>query len=229
MNKSKLWTRLKELVVNPTIPYVGSTKQDIEDEIKRIEREDKKKIKTKKAKKIYEDSLDKYDKKCDKDFMNKYFKVGEKCSICYEKIDNIQYMLPCNHVFHGTCITRMFFIHINNKCPLCRSQFTFNYPLSKKNKSKLKKRMIDKYSNSNGRIPMRDIMELYLFINTKSMWTPKWLKCSITASIKHIESELDGNVHYIDDSSITIRYLPDCIEIYDESECNCCCISYHYH
>ena len=49
-------------------------------------------------------------------------KLKEECSICYEKINNIesQAIISCQHLFHDNCIK----MWLNKKlsCPLCRKK-----------------------------------------------------------------------------------------------------------
>ena len=46
---------------------------------------------------------------------------GEECSICFQKFDNDNYQMPCNHNFHQKCILDWF--DKKKNCPLCRQQF----------------------------------------------------------------------------------------------------------
>ncbi len=41
-----------------------------------------------------------------------------ECSICYEPLVNDTFILPCNHIFHTTCMNR--WIQESNTCPYCR-------------------------------------------------------------------------------------------------------------
>ncbi len=43
-----------------------------------------------------------------------------ECSICYEPLVNDTIILPCNHVFHNTCMNSWVNINNNNSCPYCR-------------------------------------------------------------------------------------------------------------
>lgn len=44
---------------------------------------------------------------------------SNECSICYEPLINNTTKLPCNHIFHNTCINSWITIN-NNTCPYCR-------------------------------------------------------------------------------------------------------------
>ena len=54
---------------------------------------------------------------------------NDKCSICLES--SCDYILPCNHIYHETCIIK--WIERQNKitCPLCRKEYK-NLILKKK-------------------------------------------------------------------------------------------------
>jgi hypothetical protein len=60
-----------------------------------------------------------------------YIKIGEECSICYEKILNRKtaFLTDCGHAFHYKCIIDYDFINIFNKngvyCPLCREDMGY--------------------------------------------------------------------------------------------------------
>ncbi|WCJ19592.1 RING/U-box superfamily protein [Euphorbia peplus] len=44
----------------------------------------------------------------------------EDCGICLEEITEIGAGMPCDHVFHRTCIEK--WLNISHSCPLCRSE-----------------------------------------------------------------------------------------------------------
>ena len=53
--------------------------------------------------------------------------MSTKCPICYDDIQkNNLTKLPCSHTFHFNCIMELYNQSqpYNNKCPLCRTQFT---------------------------------------------------------------------------------------------------------
>jgi hypothetical protein len=52
--------------------------------------------------------------------MQEYYNNLEDCPICFQKVGLRRgEILPCNHIFHNTCISRWF--ENNNTCPTCRT------------------------------------------------------------------------------------------------------------
>jgi len=54
---------------------------------------------------------------------------NEKCSICLGTHTMSSVKLPCNHIFHYTCVHDMIITHNNKKCPICRNSFEYQLPI----------------------------------------------------------------------------------------------------
>ena len=209
MNKIESWDYLKYILENnkkkigsvkSDIKYVGSTKKDIEEEIDLYERlinrnKDKEKL-------LLLIKLKRHTK--------------NDCSICYDKIINIQFEIPgCKHVFHNSCIQNLFFIYNKNRCPLCRREFYFHSIPSKKQKIKLKKRIMKHISNDDGNvIPLRTISNLHIFICLNSCWIPNWLDRVMNGMSRWNWSNFKRINNYSMDN-VSVMIDNDCVDVID--------------
>lgn len=149
MSKNELWKKYKELKLDDDITatdlvthYREFTKTDLRILIE-TKLWKKEKLATKSAKRAL-----------------------STCAICYNNYqDAAGVPLACNHIFHSLCLEEMYFIHSDNKCPLCRAEFTLKLPKSKKRRRKLKKK-IRQYliQKLEGTISCYDIIKYCKFI-----------------------------------------------------------------
>ncbi len=133
MSRSTSWSRLKILRVEYLnlfgveypydIRYFISTISILEEHIKRIT------------------SLIDRKKEDDKKDM-----LIDDCSICTEKLYDFM-TLDCSHKFHARCIRELFFIYMQDRCPICRSNYVYKFPINrsarKKHKKHIKKMFFD--------------------------------------------------------------------------------------
>ena len=175
MLKSNLWKELKQLVDNfndicnddeklklPLI-YRKATLKDLKKEISKV-------------RSTIQIKIESYRKEKEDDKKAKAITIRDNlplCPICIEPMDHGM-ILSCKHKFHHACIRELFFIHLNDKCPLCRKIYI--YPVSKNHRSKkrLKTFILNKYSKSSykydgQKISCIDVMKLFVFCYSKGI------------------------------------------------------------
>jgi hypothetical protein len=57
------------------------------------------------------------------DAIETYKKEMNICAICYGTIEKKE-TLVCNHSYCNECLIQLFFIYIDDKCPVCRKTYT---------------------------------------------------------------------------------------------------------
>ena len=159
-SKTIAWRELTKLTGygRQNIAYVYATTQIIKEKIMAI--------KERRGLDMYKKSLDIFNK--NRELKRVYDQSDERCAVCWYKLNkNNVIILTCNHTFHHSCIKSMLFIYMDEKCPLCRKVYRYNFNASRKTKSRLKKRIIKYYSNKINRIKSIKIMELAYFLKER--------------------------------------------------------------
>lgn len=104
---------------------------------------------------------------------NKIKIYEDKCSICYDKFDLVNYTdiltLACKHTFHHSCIRNMIFIYMDDKCPLCRRVFKYKFNACHKIKLRIKNKILKHHTNKCNRMNILDLMKLALFLSEKDI------------------------------------------------------------
>lgn len=115
-----------------------------------------------------------------KESIIKQKKINEdKCAICHDKfheetrtntsVGNDILTLDCNHTFHHSCIRSMLFVYMDDKCPLCRREFEYEFNACRKTKLRLKNKIIKHYSNESNRIEICKLLDLAYFLSKKNI------------------------------------------------------------
>jgi len=153
--RSQLWKKLKSMTTNkPRIKWCTSNASQIQSEINKINHKHDNKIQTKvelekeitEWEKIGQMGFDDEIKeqveiyyiimaRIEHETINQKNKIchtittkhenQDNCPICLECMENNCIILPCIHKFHDTCIKKLFITFHNNKCPICRTKYTY--------------------------------------------------------------------------------------------------------
>lgn len=143
----------------------------------------------------------------------------DKCSVCMEKLGDYM-VIPCGHKLHYGCLRTMFFMHRDNKCPLCRTKFL--YPINRKNRKAMKKLKIDiiaHYSNEYGRMYCRDIMQLAHFLYHNDSELTFINKMATVIDQNH---RIEGFIRWAIKDNNAIILFPDGADG-SQGDCACCC------
>lgn len=65
--------------------------------------------------------------------------------------------LICNHVFHHNCIKKLYYLYLDNRCPMCRRKFSYKRNKKRKANQKLLREIIKNNQNESG-VFTRDIL-----------------------------------------------------------------------
>lgn len=101
-------------------------------------------------------------------------KEKEKCSICYEDLHD-KAALECGHYLHHKCMRQLFFLYKDDKCPLCRLKYKWEFNTNKNVRSKQKKKIkdeilkflgnkVDKKSSMGRLMISKDVSDLTMFL-----------------------------------------------------------------
>ncbi len=126
--------------------------------------------------------------------------------ICYDDVVDNGYDISCKHVMHESCIRKLYYMYMSNKCPMCRRVFKYAYNPSKKQKRRLTKKMISHYFNDDKRMNVDTFISLYVHISEGNAFMPQWLTnvmklLFIICKVEHITLILLSTLSFSYDNS----------------------------
>ncbi len=127
----------------------------------------------------------------------------KKCSICLEKITQCA-TLGCGHCFHHECIKILFCIYMNDKCPLCKTTYTYKPSNHRKSRQNLRKKIIDKNANCCGRIDRQLIVDIRHYFIKHDVYIP------------FVEKMVDALYEFANDIINYIEYTKEWIYMYEK-------------
>lgn len=110
--------------------------------------------------------------------------IFDNCSICLCKLTSEDLItLGCDHSFHQHCIRELLFLHMKDKCPLCRREYVYNLKACKKVKYRLRKKIIKYHSDEKGFMDTHELLRLAFFLLHKNI-TLQWLHAFMMMIVK---------------------------------------------
>lgn len=152
-------------------------------------------------------------------------KEENKCSVCYERIsDTDKLKLECNHIFHLDCIKKMFFLYMDDKCPLCRKVYKYTHmPNNRKSSLRLKKKILNHYKNECNRISLEKIMEVFMFLDKRNINLNFLSKIALTTGYALTEKIINNyTARYVEIYNKNYYYYYDesCKHTHAPQQCN---------
>ena len=74
----------------------------------------------------------------------------DKCSICMNMMTSHYHELACTHRFHHSCIKELFCIYMDDRCPLCRTNYKYQPSKKRKAKRTLRNKILKHHTNAQG-------------------------------------------------------------------------------
>lgn len=93
----------------------------------------------------------------------------EKCSICMNNMIGQIHELICKHQFHHSCIKDLFCVYMNDKCPLCRANYTYQPSKKQKPKKNMRNKMLKHNTNRYGIMTREKCADMHFFFKSRKI------------------------------------------------------------